>query len=327
MARLEIGIVGAGVIGLRHLRRLAVRDDVVVAGVVDPASGQRDQVTALIDVPTFESAEALLASCALEAVIVCVPPDQRGATEGLFLQAGTPMLVEKPIAADLETAERLACHVADSGVPVIVGYQWRQISFLPKVREVLAEQSANLVVATWMCPSATAPWWGDVRSAGGQLIEQATHLIDLAILLNGNLVPVAGLGSAERVGGSASGFHKASSVLVRFENGAVGSFVATCVLAEPYRRTIEILGDNLTVVIGEDHGMCINSAGRHLWPHEGPDLYVREHDAFLELVDRGETRQPIATYAEALAAHRAACAMEAALATTAATIPPPGVTR
>jgi predicted dehydrogenase len=312
-ARLRVGVVGAGLAGNRHLDRLRVRLDVEIAGVADPSLEQRQQAANRYGIEVFETAEALLTNTRVDLAFICLPPDEHGPVERLCITLGIPMLVEKPIAANAETAGDLAALIADSGLPVAVGYQWRQLSFLPSVRALIAGRSVNLVVASWMCPSATAPWWGDVRRAGGQFVEQATHLIDLAISLNGPLEVLAGSASRARVGDVATGFPKASSVLARFENGAAGSFVSTCTLAAPYRRSVEILADDLTIVITDEGGASVTSTGRHDWPHEPPDLYVREHDALIEFVGRGETSLPLALYAEAVTAHRTACLMEEAM--------------
>jgi len=97
---------------------------------------------------TFESAEALLIFEAerLDAVFICVPPNAHGDIENLAVNSQTPMFIEKPLAHDLATAEDLALRIAGR-VAVAVGYQWRQLSFLPEVLERLSRTEPNLVVA------------------------------------------------------------------------------------------------------------------------------------------------------------------------------------
>jgi myo-inositol 2-dehydrogenase / D-chiro-inositol 1-dehydrogenase len=310
---MRVGVVGAGVAGRRHLRRLLRNDAVTVAGVVERDPPRRETLAASTGVPTFPSLEALYEAGGVDALFVCVPPLEHGALEDLALAQGTPLFVEKPIAVGLDVAERIAERVRAAQVPVAVGYQWRQLSFLPRVVERLEGQETNLVVGSWMSPSATPGWWGDTRSAGGQLVEQATHLVELALHLVGPIVSVAGVASERRLGGRATGFAKASVIGARFANGAAGSFVATCTLAEPDRRALELFADGLAVCVTDVDCRVVADGTTTRWTHEGRDLYEREHDAFFAAVEGKAGGGPLVSYDEALAAHRIACEMERAL--------------
>lgn len=324
---LEVAVVGAGVAGRRHIERLVLRDDTAVVGVADRCQARRDDVAATFGIRTYDSTEAMLSSLRIDAAFVCLPPDQHGAVERMCLDAGVPMLVEKPIGVDLATPEELDARITASGVPVAVGYQWRQLSFLPAALAELGDRPVDLVIASWMGPPGKQGWWGDVRSAGGQLVEQATHLIDLAILISGPLDVVSAVASQRRIDDSPTGVRRATSVAARFRNGAAGSFVCTCALTQSYRRSLEVIADDFALVITDTGAHCISSSARRSWTHEPPDPIVREHDAFLELVSTGATARPLATYAQALAAHRAASAMEQLLAETLAPGMPAAVSR
>lgn len=312
--RSRVGVVGAGVAAARHLPRLLRRDDITVVGIAEPAPDRRRAAAAEYGIATFDSAAALFASEKLDAVFICVPPHAHGELEDLAAETETAMFIEKPIARDLATAERIARRIGGR-VPVAVGYQWRQLSFLPALIGELERCDPNLVIATWMCPTATAPWWGDVDLAGGQIVEQATHVVDLSIVLAGPISTVlSGAGSEARLDNGATGFHKASVATARFANGAVGSFVAACELAQPHRRSVEVLADGVTVVVNDAAAVLIDAHGQRTWDHEGADLYEREQTGFFELLAHGRTDLPVVDYEQALVGHRAACAMEASLA-------------
>jgi predicted dehydrogenase len=199
------------------------------------------------------------------------------------------MFIEKPLARDLGTAERIASRIGGR-VPVAVGYQWRQLSFLPALIDELEPCDPNLIVATWTCPTATASWWGDVDLAGGQIVEQATHVVDLSIVPAGPISTVlSGAGSAARLDNGGTGFHKASVATARFANGAVGSFVAACELAQPHRRSVEVLANGVTVVVTDAAAVVIDARGRRTWDHEGADLYEHEQTGFFGLLAHGRT--------------------------------------
>jgi myo-inositol 2-dehydrogenase / D-chiro-inositol 1-dehydrogenase len=58
---------------------------------------------------------------------VCVPPSEHGAPEACAVEAGVPVFVEKPLAADLSTAEDIAERLTEAGLLAVAGYQWRQL--------------------------------------------------------------------------------------------------------------------------------------------------------------------------------------------------------
>ena len=61
-----------------------------------------------------------------------------------------------------------------------VGYHLRALDILAEVRERLAAAPPQLVVARWLDATPPPAWWGRAAEGGGQVIEQATHLYDLA---------------------------------------------------------------------------------------------------------------------------------------------------
>jgi myo-inositol 2-dehydrogenase/D-chiro-inositol 1-dehydrogenase len=310
--KVRVGVVGGGVAGWRHLSRLTKREDIEVVGVADPSSIARSRVTRDVGVRTFKSADELFEHASMDGVFLCLPPNQHGRAEELAVMAGVALFIEKPLAVDLGTAERL-CDLIQHKVPAMVGYQWRQLSFLPLVQEALRNHPINMAIGTWMDPPAKPAWWGSTSSAGGQFVEQATHLIDLAIALNGPMSSVVGDASDSRLGNSREGFSKGSAALCRFENGSIGIFAATCVLAETYDRSLELFGDGIAVNITEETATITSAKGQMTWDHVGGDLYEREHSAFVELARDGLTALPTVDYAQALLTHRAACAMERSL--------------
>jgi predicted dehydrogenase len=78
-----------------------------------------------------------------------------------------------------------------------VGYHLRALEQLPAVKARLARDPAILVTATWQDGTPAPAWWLRAAVGGGQVVEQATHLYDLARLLVGE-AEVVGATSALR---------------------------------------------------------------------------------------------------------------------------------
>ncbi len=98
MDRVRLGIVGSGWAARTHLAALRDEPDVVVRGVASrhPSHAQALARQAGAGVPAYADHRALLDAGDLDAVLMCLPPDARGAPELDALDLGLHLLVEKP---------------------------------------------------------------------------------------------------------------------------------------------------------------------------------------------------------------------------------------
>ena len=282
-----MAVIGAGYIGRLHIAHLVVNPEVKLAGFAEPDTDRRDSVAAEFGISAFQSADALLDQLSVDAAIICVPPHARNGVEVEFARRHIPLLVEKPIAVALDTGEQLATVLSQSGIPVVYGYQWRQLSCLPTVRELVAGRTINVAIGHWLSSTPAADWWGNATTAGSTFVEQATHLIDFAQLLMGPVTAVAASSSATRIRADPDSFACASGATVTFDSGSVGSFVTACTAPDSYRRSLDILLDGFALSITEDGCTVTRNNSVISLPHEGPGLYEREQRAFLDLVRNG----------------------------------------
>jgi myo-inositol 2-dehydrogenase / D-chiro-inositol 1-dehydrogenase len=305
MRRTKIGIVGAGYIAGRHVETLTAVPDTAVVAVCDP---QRDRATSLAarcGARAYGDYAAMLDDAPLDAVYVCVPPGAHGGPERAALRRGLPLFVEKPVAADLDTAEAIAAEVVAAGVPTATGYHWRYLDTVEQARALLADRPPLLVAVSWLDRTPGTPWWPLRAVSGGQLVEQATHLFDLCRLLAGEVDTVTAVG-ARSPGGAGDIDHVAAGTL-RFVSGAVGSITSTCLLHRGWRTTLEVVADGLVLAIGENEMLVDDGAERRTVPVE-VDPMLQEDADFVAAV-RGEPVTPRVPYAEALRTHRLAVAV------------------
>ena len=134
----------------------------------------------------YDDPERMLDEQRPDVVYVAVPPSASVAICLAVVARGIPFLVEKPLAAtDATGPARVAAAITDRGLVVAVGYHLRSLETLPEVRARLAANPARLVTARWNDGTPAPAWWRREVDGGGQVIEQATHLYDLARLLVG----------------------------------------------------------------------------------------------------------------------------------------------
>jgi predicted dehydrogenase len=317
MDRLRVGCIGTGFIAGKHLAALAAFDDVDVVAVADPVEQRAAAVAAEHDARWYADGLDLMESEELDAVWFCVPPFAHGALEEAAVHRALPFFVEKPLAHDYPTAARIARLVADADLPTAVGYHWRHLDLVTKARELVADRPPLLLTASWLDSTPPVPWWVRRGLSGGQLVEQTTHLLDLARLVVGEVIDLEAAHVA--TGGLGDGpdgeetVPLASAVSLRFESGAVGSVSSARVLPGRHRVGIQLVGDGYALELTEraiaDHELSVTTVDGTVSERSRQDPIAAEDRAFLDAVaGRGDdVRSP---YADALLTHALACRAE-----------------
>lgn len=211
MGQVRVGLVGAGPWAeMVHAPALAAGPDTTLAGIW---ARRPEAARALADahgVPAFERLGDLFEAC--EAVAFCVPPAVQAELGVLAAKAGKALLLEKPLAADLDGARRLAGAIEEAGVASQMLFTFRYSSataeFLDRARliEPFGGHAANVSGALHGGPFAT-PW----RLERGAVLDIGPHMIDL---LDAALGPVV----AVRAHGDPLGW---VGLLLEHEGGAV----------------------------------------------------------------------------------------------------------
>jgi predicted dehydrogenase len=188
---LPIGIVGLGSIGTyhaEHLTALTTDYEITLAGGMDVAERARETFTETFDVPTYETRDALYE--AVEAVIITTPNRYHEEYAVAALEAGIDVLLEKPLAHTLASAERIVAAATGSTATCMVGFHNR---FARPVQVLAGYLQADRfgpithIDATYVRRRgvpARGSWFTDKAVAGGgALVDIGTHAIDLALHL------------------------------------------------------------------------------------------------------------------------------------------------
>jgi len=217
------------------------------------------------------------------------------------------------LAMDLSIARTVADQVAASGLTTAVGYHWRHLNVVQRAADLLADAPAQLVTGYWLDKTPGVSWWPQRAYSGSQVIEQTTHIFDLARVLAGEVVSVA---AAERAAPDGRGdVPAAASALLRFHSGAVGSISSARVLGWRQRVALHVVADGLVVEISErgltDHELRVVTAdGEEVFPSEQNPI-VSEDREFVDVL-LGRAPRVRVPYAEALRTHAVACAADRA---------------
>jgi predicted dehydrogenase len=300
---MRIALIGTGKIAARHVAALAGGGHQLLHLGTSPekaAAAARQHGGIGCD-----SLDALLRDGRPDAVIVTVPPARHGALERRLIADKIPFLVEKPLSADSWTAEEIADRLAGSGLVVAVGYNWRGHEGLAAARAALVRAPARLVIGEFHVGLPASPWWRRRGESGGQFVEQACHVVDLARHLVGEAAPVAALGAgAERGDVTDADIAAASAALVRFRSGAVGVFSATSLTPEPRSVGLRLVGDGQQIEIAPTAVTVWTADGTAIHPARPDASYRAQNAAFLTAVAANDPKAVLCTYTDALATHR-----------------------
>ncbi|HET6317305.1 MAG TPA: gfo/Idh/MocA family oxidoreductase, partial [Chloroflexota bacterium] len=237
---------------------------------------------------------------------------RHGPPERALIERALPFFVEKPLAVDLEPAEEIARRLQQARLVVAVGYKFRALDTLARVRELLAEAPARMAIGAWHGSLPSPPWWRHAASSGGQFVEQATHLVDLARLLlgEGTLVSATG-GRWARTDHPDSDVSGVSAALLRFGD-VPGVFSASCILPASAAIHLQLICDGRMVTISEQQ-VRVETGPEVSTITTGVDPFLAEDVAFMEAVRTADPGRVLSSYADALESHRLCCAIRDAM--------------
>jgi UDP-N-acetylglucosamine 3-dehydrogenase len=227
-------VIGLGMIGRHHARLLQSSDLVEFAGAVD-ADG--DRYRAVHDpARVTDSIAALLARGPLDFAIVSVPTDLHLTIVEELAIAGVSVLVEKPLGANSEDAERIVEICAGAGVQGAVGHVERFNPALQELRRrVLDGQIGRLFTVSTI---RTGPFPARVRDVG-VVKDLATHDIDLVSWLADSAIATVGAQTQHLSGREHEDLVLATGSL---ESGTAFNIVVDWVSPTKVRRT-RVLGE------------------------------------------------------------------------------------
>lgn len=231
---LRVGLVGAGPWAtLVHAPMLAAGPETALVGVWARRFEAAAELAEHHGAKAFRQIEDLFD--AADAIAFAVPPAVQAELASNAAAAGKALLLEKPIAADLDAAERLVTDVDRAGVPSLVVLTWR---YAPTVRTFLAAASGeSLTRGTGVFLSdglVDGPFRTPWRLEHGPLLDLGPHVIDLLTAALGPVVDVR-----------ASGYrHGLVNVTLEHENGASSEAALSGSVADkPMSAYVEVSGE------------------------------------------------------------------------------------
>lgn len=172
MANLRAGLLGLGMMGRHHARVLGSLDGVDLVAVADPGGDPHGVAGGR---PRFESVEQLIEQ-GLDYCMVAVPTVYHEAVGLALAEAGVHAIIEKPLAPDPPSAQRLAKAFADRGLLGAVGHIERYNPALQQARARL--EAGELGDVYQVATRRQGPFPSRIADVG-VVKDLGTHDIDL----------------------------------------------------------------------------------------------------------------------------------------------------
>ncbi len=301
MAPLRIAVIGAGLIGRKHIEvLLAGRPEYTLAAVADPSPAAMQEAVRL-GYACYPAIDAMLEQARPDGAIISVPNQMHVAAGLACMARGVPILVEKPIADSVAAAMRLVRAGEATGIPVLTGHHRRHNPIMRRAAEMIASGALGRLVAVngmWLNhkPAAYFNLASRREAGGGPVLINAIHDIDCLRMLCGDVVSVRADVSHDTRGFDVE---DSAAAVLRFANGALGTLLVSDTAAAPWawewgsrenaQRPHE--PENCYLIVGTKGSLALPTL-RMRWYAEGREswdeamtqqvLHVALEDAYVE---------------------------------------------
>lgn len=247
MRNTKLAVIGAGVIGKRHLLASKELSHISMVGIADPFPAAQS-VADEYDLPLFETAAEMLNAVKPDGVVIATPTEHHLEPTLQSLDTGAHVLVEKPIMADMEECEQTIAKSLETNRHVLVGHQRRYYGLVNKARELVQQGEIGQLISVsgqWTVRKPDGYYTPEWRKKwhAGPILTNLIHEMDLLRYIAGDIASI----SAE-TSNAALNFEKEDSagMVLRFTNGAIGTFVVSDQSFSPWSWE-HALGENAAI--------------------------------------------------------------------------------
>ena len=255
MEKLNIAIVGFGMIGRRHMEILNASTQAQLSAIVDVAESSKKYAREN-KIRYFETLEELFKYHQPDGVILATPNALHVSGTLICAKNGVPALIEKPIADTVESGEYLVNKLEKYNIPMLVGHHRRHSVALQTARDYIRSGKLGKLVSVMGSAQFYKPdsyfeqgAWRKSKG-GGTILINLIHEIDNLRFLCGEIVEVQAMAS-----NAVRNFEVEDTAVMnfRFENGMLGTFTLsdTAVLPISWEQTS---GENKAYAAPTNHG-------------------------------------------------------------------------
>jgi predicted dehydrogenase len=196
----RIAVAGNGFMGRTHAQAIAGISGTELACIID-----RDGLASALRDPE------------IDAVDLCIPTDLHASVAIDALRAGKHVLVEKPMALDAASCDRMIAEAARHNRVLMVAHVLRFMPPYAALRPFLRDEPVRTALFRRQCGEPDwAPWLLDPARSGGGAFDLLIHDADIALHLFGAPRAISATGSGDMISAQ---LHYASGLAVEISGG------------------------------------------------------------------------------------------------------------
>ena len=234
MRRLNVAVIGVGVMGRHHANIYSALPHANLVAVVEPDDFKRFEAQASFDTGGYASLDALIEHEKIDAVSIAAPTTLHYNITQKCLEAGIHVLVEKPLVDNVKEARELMQLSRKLGLILQVGHITRFYQAVHLLQEEVKQP--YLIEARRLTPNARIQ---DV----GVILDLMIHDIDIVLsLVNSDVKDISVAGHSLKT----SKHEDVAAAQIQFKNGCIARLLAsriapnaerTLVVTEPHQTT------------------------------------------------------------------------------------------
>lgn len=258
MEKLGVGIIGTGWVSGEYIRAFQADPHTEVLGLVSRDKARAKAKAEAFNAPqcrAYDRIDEMLADSSIQIVAICTPHHLHVAEGIAAAQAGKHLVLEKPVALDMEGLRELQAAVRTAKVKTVVSFVLRWNPLFQMIKTFMADGLlGNLFLAEIDYFHGIGPWYGQYEwnikkeMGGSDLLTAGCHAVDgLRWFVGSRPVEVVAYANVSPKNPLHYEYDPNSLTLVKFEDGTVGKVACSVECVQPYIFNIALFGDQGTV--------------------------------------------------------------------------------
>ncbi len=302
--KLGVAVVGLGLVGAEHIKAYVANPSCEIVAFVSRDRGKARVMAEEIGLKrcrAYTDLTSMLGQPDVDLVSICTPNNLHVEQGIAVAQAGKHLVMEKPIALDIDGARALERAVVEAGIKNVVCLvlHWYP-RFVNQVAQVKAGAIGNVFFAD--CEylhghleqyASQWRWIWKKEMGGSTLMQGGIHAVDaMCQFMSAPAVEVTAYGhrhTAQFEGDPTARYEYPPTIvgIVKFENGAIAKLTSSFETTMPYQLNLRLYGTKGTIQNDQMWSEVVSpkQSGWAVFPSVGADSGDPSHHPFSPMVD------------------------------------------
>ena len=233
MQKKNIVVMGAGLIGKRHIDMISGHPDCHLVAVIEPQSAlhANNDISYVASIDDMDDAVA----SSVDGIVIATPTGLHHNHAIAAADRGWHILIEKPVCATPQEATALAQHLEGKNLVCLVGHHRRYHDSISVLKQAVHDGTIGQPLSSSLIWSVRKPddyFAGNWRqSDGSPVMINLIHDIDLMRFVLGDIDEITGFGAATT---RAQGRVETGALAMRFASGLCGSVIFSDAAPSPW---------------------------------------------------------------------------------------------